>query len=267
MKIGELAEATGLTVRTLHYYEQIGLLGASDRSTGGHRLYSSGDVTRLYRICVLRRLGLPLADIGQALDDPAWSLESALAGHLADLDVRIDTGTVLRARVADLLARVRSEEPGVGDALVDVLGGMSELERPDFFQRRISIMVYADVEAAHTFLVDAFGLGAGPVTRDPGGVAVHAEVVAGDGVVWLHPEQEQFGLASPRHVGAVTGSVVVIVDDVDAHHRHAAAHGAVVDYEPVDQPYGYREYSARDPEGGLWTFMKPLDDQPTEEEK
>jgi DNA-binding transcriptional MerR regulator len=60
-KVGELAEATGLTVRTLHYYEQIGLLSASGRSAGGHRLYSGDDVSRRYRICLLRRLGFPLA--------------------------------------------------------------------------------------------------------------------------------------------------------------------------------------------------------------
>jgi uncharacterized glyoxalase superfamily protein PhnB len=53
--------------------------------------------------------------------------------------------------------------------------------------------------------------------------------------------------------------VAVMVDDVDAHFRHACEHGATIDYEPVDQPYGYREYSARDGEGALWSFMKPLD--------
>jgi MerR family transcriptional regulator, thiopeptide resistance regulator len=68
-KVGELAAATGLTVRTLHYYEQIGLPAAPGRSSGGHRLYSAHDVTRLYRICLLRRLGLPLAEIGPTLDD------------------------------------------------------------------------------------------------------------------------------------------------------------------------------------------------------
>ena len=50
-----------------------------------------------------------------------------------------------------------------------------------------------------------------------------------------------------------------MVDDVDAHFRHAKGEGATIDYEPVDQPYGYREYSARDSEGALWSFMKPLD--------
>jgi uncharacterized glyoxalase superfamily protein PhnB len=49
-----------------------------------------------------------------------------------------------------------------------------------------------------------------------------------------------------------------MVDDVDAHHQHSAQQGAEILYEPSDMPYGYREYSARDPEGGLWSFMKPL---------
>jgi hypothetical protein len=63
-KVGELAAATGLTVRTLHYHEEIGLLVSSGRTHAGHRVYDDTDVARLYRICLLRRLGLPLAEIG-----------------------------------------------------------------------------------------------------------------------------------------------------------------------------------------------------------
>jgi MerR family transcriptional regulator, thiopeptide resistance regulator len=85
-----------------------------------------------------------------------------------------------------------------------------------------------------------------------------AELEAGDGVVWLHPESPEFGLASPATAGVATATMAVMVDDVDAHYRHAASHGATIAYEPVDQPYGYREYGARDHEGGLWCFMKPV---------
>jgi hypothetical protein len=60
-QVGELARATGLTVRTLPYYDEIGLLAPSEQSTGGYRLYSGADVERLHRICLLRRIGLPLA--------------------------------------------------------------------------------------------------------------------------------------------------------------------------------------------------------------
>jgi uncharacterized glyoxalase superfamily protein PhnB len=143
------------------------------------------------------------------------------------------------------------------DDLLEVLEEMTMLDTT--VQRRIQILVYADLEAAHDYLVRVFGLGPGELTRDDDGKVVHAELQAGDGVVWLHPEAEAFGLASPRTAGVATASVAVMVDDVDAHFRHAQAAGAPIEYEPVDQPYGYREYSARDSEDGLWSFMKPLD--------
>ena len=75
----------------MHYYEEIGLLVASERSDAGHRLYADADVERLYRICLLRRLGLPLGEIARVLDDPAWSLRAAMATHLHDLERRIES--------------------------------------------------------------------------------------------------------------------------------------------------------------------------------
>lgn len=256
-RVGELAAAAGLTVRTLHHYEEIGLLVASARTEAGHRVYSGADVERLYRICLLRRLGLPLNEIGRALDDPAWSLHSAMRAHLGDLERRLEVMGRLRGRLAQL---VRSLDPAgapAGADLLDVLEAMTTLDTT--VQRRISILVYADLEGAFEYLTRVFGLGPGQLTRDSEGRVVHGELQAGDGVVWLHPEAPAFGLASPRTLGAATASVAVMVDDVDAHFRHARTQGARIDYEPVDQPYGYREYSARDSEGGLWSFMKPLD--------
>jgi uncharacterized glyoxalase superfamily protein PhnB len=106
------------------------------------------------------------------------------------------------------------------------------------------------------WLNTVFGLSAGRLERDDQGRCVHAEVHAGDGVIWLHQVSPRFGLASPATLGATTATTAVMVDDVDDHYRHAESHGAEILYPPTDQPYGYREYSARDPEGGLWSFMK-----------
>lgn len=125
-------------------------------------------------------------------------------------------------------------------------------------QGAIAVLVYANLDKAHAHLVDAFGLGPGHISRDDDGRAVHAELDAGRGVVWLHGESEQFGLTSPAKAGAATCSVAVMVSDVGGHHRHARDRGALIEYEPVDQPYGNREYSARDTEGGLWSFMAAL---------
>lgn len=57
-KVGELARATGLSVRALRHYDELGLLVPSERTGGGHRLYGEDDVHRLYRIVALRSLGL-----------------------------------------------------------------------------------------------------------------------------------------------------------------------------------------------------------------
>lgn len=104
-----------------------------------------------------------------------------------------------------------------------------------------------------------FGLGAGRLERDSDSGVVHGEVQAGDGVIWLHPVSPRFGLASPKSLGAATGTTAVMVDDVDAHYEHAARLGADVVYPPTDMPYGVREYSVRDNEGGFWSFMTAQD--------
>ncbi|MEV4461974.1 MerR family transcriptional regulator [Microbispora sp. NPDC049633] len=72
--IGELARATGMTVRALHHYDEIGLLTASERTPSGHRRYSERDLRRLYRVRALRALGLSLEEVAAVLagaaDDP-----------------------------------------------------------------------------------------------------------------------------------------------------------------------------------------------------
>lgn len=258
LRVGELADRTGLTVRTLHHYEAIGLLVASGRSDAGHRRYGAADVDRLYRICLLRDLGLGLPDIARALDDPTWSLAAALGAHLDELDRRIAASTALRRRVGNLVRAAAEDHRPNPDDLIDLLEEMDMTDTA--LERRISILVYRDPEAAHAWLAEAFGLVPGELTRDDTGTVVHAELEAGDGVVWLHREAPEFQLASPATLGGANGSMAVMVDDVDAHHERAAAAGAEVVYPPVDQPYGYREYSARDLEGALWSFMKPLAD-------
>ena len=60
LKVGELARSSGVSVRTLHYYDEIGLLRPSQQTATGHRLYSRADVVRLQQIRSLRSLGLPL---------------------------------------------------------------------------------------------------------------------------------------------------------------------------------------------------------------
>jgi len=118
----------------------------------------------------------------------------------------------------------------------------------------IPLRVYEDMEAAQRFLVDVFGFKQGRLIRDSNGRPFHAEVHTGDSVIWIHRVDPEHGLVSARSLPAQPGGIVVFVDDVDPHYHHAKSAGATIDSPPADQPYGQREYAARDPEGNLWYF-------------
>lgn len=257
LKVGELARASGLSIRTVRYYDQIGLLTPSRRSASGHRVYDDADVRRLYRICLLRRVGLALAEIAQALDDPDWDLHHALSAHLDMLDQQLSVGQTLRRRLSHMTEALAGDTAPPTEQFLETMEEMTMLDTA--LHRRIAILVYDDIPAVHAWLVRVFGLGEGRLAYDEAGTCVHGEVQAGDGVIWLHQVSPRFGLQSPKNLGAATGTTAVMVEDVDAHHTRAVEAGAEIIYPPADQPYGFREYSARDPEGGLWSFMKPLD--------
>jgi DNA-binding transcriptional MerR regulator len=91
LRVGELASATGISVRTLHHYDEIGLLSPSVRTDGGHRLYGRAEIERLGQIMSLRQLGFTLEQIGECLNNTDFS-----AGHLLELHMQ---------RVADAIER------------------------------------------------------------------------------------------------------------------------------------------------------------------
>jgi MerR family transcriptional regulator, thiopeptide resistance regulator len=76
--VGEVSELTGVTVRALHHYDELGLLSPSERSEAGYRLYSYEDLARLREILIWRQLGFSLAEILSLLDDPAHDRLDAL---------------------------------------------------------------------------------------------------------------------------------------------------------------------------------------------
>ncbi|WP_307450678.1 MULTISPECIES: MerR family transcriptional regulator [Microbacterium] len=87
MQIGELAERTGLSIRTLRHYDEIGLLRPSARSDGGFRLYTADDESRLLLIRRMKPLGYSLEQMGELL-----SVVDGLDAHPADaaLSARLD---------------------------------------------------------------------------------------------------------------------------------------------------------------------------------
>jgi DNA-binding transcriptional MerR regulator len=71
MNVGEVAALAGVTVRTLHHYDRIGLLSPSGRTAAGYRSYAPTDLDRLHQVLLYRELGFPLEEIATLLDDPS----------------------------------------------------------------------------------------------------------------------------------------------------------------------------------------------------
>jgi DNA-binding transcriptional MerR regulator len=109
-KVGELAKRTGLTVRTLHHYDEIELLTPSHRSAAGYRLYGARDVARLQQIASLRQLGFALDEIREFLSRPEASARHVVALHLARLREQIERQQALCRRLEALEDRLETAE-------------------------------------------------------------------------------------------------------------------------------------------------------------
>nr|WP_308115165.1 MULTISPECIES: MerR family transcriptional regulator [unclassified Rhodococcus (in: high G+C Gram-positive bacteria)] len=90
MKVGEVARLVGISVRTLHHYDDIGLVVPSGRTSKGYRSYSASDVERLHQVLTYRELGFVLDDIAALLDDPSIDTMAHLRRQRELLDARID---------------------------------------------------------------------------------------------------------------------------------------------------------------------------------
>jgi uncharacterized glyoxalase superfamily protein PhnB len=119
--------------------------------------------------------------------------------------------------------------------------------RPNIFPA----LHYRDPEAALEWLKHAFGFEEKAVYRGDDGRIHHAELRLGDGLVMFGGVPADAASAD-GHQPPVT--IYAVVSDPDAHHERARAAGAEIVREPADQPYGSREYGARDLEGNGWSF-------------
>ncbi len=126
---GALAQAAGVTARTLRHYEQIGLLVPS-KTASGHRAYNDQDVTRLYRILGLRRLGLSLEEVAATLESTAGDLASVVRRHLEEVEFEITAQQGLRRRLRNILAALESAERSIPiEQVIDALEGMRMMDR------------------------------------------------------------------------------------------------------------------------------------------
>jgi DNA-binding transcriptional MerR regulator len=122
--IGDLAAATGLTVRALRHFDDIGLLCPAERSPAGHRRYTGDDVRRLYRVVALRQLGIPLDGIAHALGGGVGTLEEAVRAQIAHVERHSEWQRQLRYRLKALL---RAAEEGAEPSIDELLKAMEAM--------------------------------------------------------------------------------------------------------------------------------------------
>jgi MerR family transcriptional regulator, thiopeptide resistance regulator len=128
-RIGQVAKATGLTVRALHHYDEIGLLVPSRRTDAGYRLYGDDDVRRLYRIVALRGMGFTLEEIGGALLRDGEDPRPAVRRHLERIDEQLRLAQQLRARLTHILDVLDDSAESSADLFIDAIEVMTRMER------------------------------------------------------------------------------------------------------------------------------------------
>ena len=104
-KIGELAKRTGVSIRTLHHYDEIGLLSPSHRTGSGHRLYGREEVVRLQQVLSLRQMGFSLGDIRDMLAHRPSEARHVIELHIVRLKEQIAMQQDLCARLEAIAAR------------------------------------------------------------------------------------------------------------------------------------------------------------------
>lgn len=129
LQVGELARRTGLTVRTLHHYDAIGLLKPSLHTEAGYRLYTAEDVARLQRVLSLRQLGFSLDEIRDCLDGPGFSPLEVLGLHVTRLREQMERQRKLCERLETLAAHLRAAGEVSADEFLSTIEEMTMLEK------------------------------------------------------------------------------------------------------------------------------------------
>ena len=128
IKIGELARRAGVSVRTLHHYDEIGLLKPALGGGGQQRLYAKREIERLLRIRTLQRLGFSLDEIGSCLDDPQFAPLQVIETHLECVTGELELARRLRDRLEAVAASLRSAEEPSAELFLQTLETMSDME-------------------------------------------------------------------------------------------------------------------------------------------
>jgi TonB family protein len=128
LKIGELAKQSKISKRTLHYYDEIGLVSPSLRSEQGHRLYSEAYIRRLQKVILLKSIAFSLDDIRKLVDSDLSPIQ-ILDIHIELMKQELAERQNLLTNLEGISERLRSENRTSVDELIDLLEGTKMLKK------------------------------------------------------------------------------------------------------------------------------------------
>ena len=153
--VKEVSDLTGISVRTLHYYDEIGLFKPTEVTEAGYRLYDDKAIERLGQILVFRELDLPLADIKLIMDNPDLDRNSVLAKQREMLCLKKQRLERIIANIDNLLIGDQNmdftvfDETELKDLFTDMLQNMNES------QKQIFIDYYGSMDAWEKHLIES----------------------------------------------------------------------------------------------------------------
>ncbi|GIO70187.1 MerR family transcriptional regulator [Paenibacillus cookii] len=143
-KVGELANLTGLTIRTLRYYDQIGLYSPSGYSDAGYRLYNESDLSRLQQILALKDLGLSLDEIKSILADEGYNPHEVVMLQIDRLKENIRIQQKLLKELQNASSLMAKDEPLTVEDFTKMLSMMKKSHEKFFAERRTSMENHFD---------------------------------------------------------------------------------------------------------------------------
>ncbi|WP_082778099.1 MerR family transcriptional regulator [Tsukamurella pseudospumae] len=190
--VGVIARMTGVSVRTLHHYDEIGLVPPSARTRAGYRAYSDADVERLHRVLMYRELGFPLEQIATLLDDPSADAMAHLEQQRKLLTERIDRLHRMVAAVEDMMNSKKQGIQLTAEEQTEIFGDnwmgdeyaeeaqqrwgetdewKQSAERTRHFSKADWQAIKADTDALEAALADGLARGVAPGTVEAGELA------------------------------------------------------------------------------------------------
>jgi DNA-binding transcriptional MerR regulator len=129
-KVGEVARRTGISIRTLHYYDEIGLVSPSQHTDAGHRIYTDDDVQRLQQILILRSLGFSLEKIRQFLGAPTGShMLDVIEQHMVRIRREIDDRHKVVTCLEKLADRLRLKQNMTIDEILNLMEALEMIDK------------------------------------------------------------------------------------------------------------------------------------------